>query len=239
MRAESFVETCWECGGEYRVYYKRASKTEQLSYCQHLCFPSHIIRGDGLVEDKFIALSIELPVYLDSNPWALSATMRELEELSPAQWSTLASVFGVKVGENTPRDSVRSVIKGHVQREWYMAAKGEMPMSNQKNQEARAKDAAAPKKAKGEVGENGGEEKKVRELKKYKVATGKTDEIGKLKGQAAQVVAAVKVVGAGDVKVVGAELAKNPDFKTRQTPERIAGYYFKMLADQGILVQAQ
>lgn len=236
MRSESFVEICGECGKEYRVYYKRCSKKEQVAYCQHLCFPSHMTKGDGVVEDMFRALSVEFPVYLNPDLVGLGSTMRELDELSPAQWSILASVYGIKVGENTPRESVHNVIKGHVQREWYMAAKGEVKVSVQKNQETRAKEAAAPKKAKPE---NGGEEKKPRELKKYKLATGKAEEIKKLKGQAAQVVEAVKLVGAGDVKQVGAELAKNPEFKTRQTPERIAGYYFKMLSDQGILVQAQ
>ena len=227
------TEVCPICNKDKTIVSYPYDKNETMDYVKHLCHESHI-QGD-----MFVALNFDFPVFLSPDVGGMMNTLAMLKKLTPAQWSTLASTYGIKVGENTSSFDVKNLIAGFVQNEWYMAAKGEIPMSTQKNQEARATAAAKPKKGDGEGAVKEAGERKQRELKKYRVATGKSEEIGKLKGQAQQVVTALKSLGTADVKAVGAELLKNPEFKTRQSPERVAGYYFKMLSDDGLLVAVE
>lgn len=164
---------------------------------------------------------------------SLAAVLDTVKELPHSSIQKLVAAYHIKVGAGTSSFDVLLTVMGEIQNEWYVAYKGGIPVAVEKNQEVRKEKTGAAK------AKPAAAEKTVRALTIMKVATGKTDEIKALKGQAEQVVRVLKTLGKADVKQVGEGLvALGEEFKTKQDPTRVASFYFTQLQKKGLLTEA-
>jgi hypothetical protein len=165
-----------------------------------------------------------------------------VKALPPESIEKLGAAYGVRVGQGQPPSSLLLMVRSHVQNDWYMATKGEVPMATAQKHTKREEE--IQKTAKESGGEEGATPARRREQRKLaldgkwkfkELTEEQQQQLGKVRGQTQIVAQALIKSKKGATPNELAEAVKG-NFPTKFTD--IPGsmlYHLKRLKEMGLV----
>jgi hypothetical protein len=182
---------------------------------------------------------VEIEIDLHS----LIRTDELIKNLDPVLIKKLGEAYGVKIGYGHPSTALRVMVRSHVQNEWFVATRGEIPVAVKDQHNKREKQIEQAAAASGGEG-NGSDtpkERAPRPLARVKMATlneAKTQDLGKIRGQRQIVVKYLGQVGEGTAEDIAKAIeASGEAYPSKDTVLNSVKYHLKGLKDTGFIVE--